>query len=186
MGRLMAPSLQPDCVGSIMSLGIFGTWTGRTLAGFAFAIVMAFIGDLGGRVVNLLLGYPWSQDVHFNLQLVSIGIATGIGANLGWISLRWNRYYTAAMWIVVCAAAVIGVYGAHNYGPGVSDGYWWSRFAMDTTIHITGAVCGTVVATVIGITQQAVAIRRAESHLKVTPMTTQPTPIGADEPTAYQ
>ena len=167
-----------------MTIGLLGVWTGRMLAGLAFAIVMSFIGDVSGRVFNLLSEYPWSYVVHFNIQLVFIGVAAGIGANLGWISLRWSRYYSWTMWIVVCTAAVAGVYGAHNWGPGVADDYWWSRFAMDTTIHITAAVTGTLVATAIGVTQQAVVIYRAENRAKLTPMTTQTAPVGADEPTS--
>ena len=165
-----------------MTIGLLGVWTGRAFAGLAFAIVMSFIGDVSGRVFNLLSEYPWSFVVHFNIQLIFIGVASGIGANLGWISLRWSRYYSWTMWVVVCAAAVAGVYGAHYWGPGVADDYWWSRFAMDTTIHITAAVTGTLVATAIGVTQQAIAIRRAESRPRMTPMTTQGAPVGADEP----
>ncbi len=167
-----------------MTIGLLGVWTGRMLAGLAFAVVMSFIGDVSGRVFNLLSEYPWSFTVHFNIQLVFIGVAAGIGANLGWISLRWSRYYSWTTWVVVCAAAVAGVYGAHNFGPGVADDYWWSRFAMDTTIHITAAVTGTLVATAIGVTQQAVVIYRAENRAKLTPMTTQTAPVGADEPTS--
>ena len=170
--------------GGRMSLSTLATWLGRMLAGFAFAIVMSFVGDVSGRVFNLLSEYPWSFVVHFNIQLVFIGVAAGIGANLGWISLRWSRYYSLTMWVVVCAAAVAGVYGAHNFGPGVTESYWWSRFAMDTTIHITAAVTGTLVATAIGVTQQAIVIYRAESRAKLTPMTTQAAPVGADEPTS--
>ena len=164
-------------------MGICGVWIARALAGFAFAIVLTFLGDVGGRVINLLLGYPWSLDLHFTIQLVSIGVAAGIGARLGWINLRWNRYWSLGMWVAVCAGAVLGVYIGYIFGPGVDTSYWWSRFALDTTIHISAAVAGTLTATVIGITQQSLELWRAQSRPRPAPMTATTVPLGTDAPT---
>jgi hypothetical protein len=33
---------------------------GRTLAGFIAALLLAFLGDVTGRVFNLAIGFPWS------------------------------------------------------------------------------------------------------------------------------
>ena len=162
-------------------MGIYGVWIGRIVAGFAFAIVLTFVGDIGGRVVNLLLGYPWHQDVHFTMQLVSIGLAAGIGAQLGWINLGLSRYWSLGMWAVVCAAAIVGVYMGYAYGPGVDTTYWWSRFALDTTIHISAAVAGTVAAAVIGITKQSVDLHRSQSRARLTSMTATSVPSRADD-----
>ena len=164
-------------------MGIYGVWIARTLAGFAFAIVLTFLGDVGGRVVNLLLGYPWSQELHFTLQLVFIGLGAGIGARLGWINLRWNLYWSLGMWVAVCAGALAGVYIGYFYGPGVDASYWWSRFALDTTIHISAAVAGTLTATVIGITQQSLELWRVQSRPRMAPMNTTNVPLGTDDPT---
>jgi hypothetical protein len=39
----------------------------------------------------------------------------------------------------VLAGGIAGAYLGSIYGPGVDPTYWWSRFATDTTIHLSAA-----------------------------------------------
>jgi hypothetical protein len=149
----------------------YAFWAARTLAGFIFALLLAFGGDLCGRVINLLLGYPWSQDVHATIHLVAIGLGAGLGAHLGWINFRLNRYWGLAVLAIVLAASVVGVYLGRAYGPGVDPTYWWSRFAIDTTIHLTAAGLGTVAATAIGLVQEITLLVRDNSRNHLSSMT---------------
>ena len=144
---------------------------GRTLAGFISALVLAFVGDLTGRVVNLTLGYPWSLEIHITLHMVCIGLGAGIGAYLGWISLRWNRYMAAGVLALVLAVSIVGVYVGLEYGPGVDPTYWWSRFALDPYIHVIAAAHGTVVATLIGLVQQWFYLKQDQSRYARSHMT---------------
>ena len=134
------------------------------MAAFVCAIVLAFVGDLTGRVINLLLGYPWSLELHVALHMVCIGLGAGIGAYLAWVSLRWNRYTSAGVLACVCAIGIIGVYVGLEYGPGVDPTYWWSRFAIDSTVHVSAATHATVLATLIGLGQQWLYLKRDQSR----------------------
>lgn len=134
-----------------------GSWweyaipVGKTVAGFVLALLLAFVGDLGTRILNLLLGYPWPLEVYQNLNVVSIGAGAGIGAYLGWINWSWSRYWAIGTLLPVIASGVLGAYLGLAFGPGVDPTYWWSRFATDTTIYLTAAIGGTVCATAIGL-----------------------------------
>src|SRR5687767_10232520 len=79
---------------------------GRTLAGFIAALLLAFLGDVTGRVFNLAIGFPWSQSVHQNIHFVSIGVGAGIGAYLGWMSLGL-RWYLLLGWVMLVLAGGI-------------------------------------------------------------------------------
>jgi hypothetical protein len=149
----------------------YATWAARSLAGFTFAVLLAFGGDVFGRVVNLLLGYPWPQGVHANLHLVSIGLGAGAGAYLGWVNFNLNRYWSLVILAIVLAASVVGVYLGRAYGPGVDPTYWWSRYAVDTTIHLAAAALGTVAATAIGLAHQIVILLRDNSRPHLSSMT---------------
>jgi hypothetical protein len=133
------------------SLWEYAVPVGRTIAGFIFALLLAFMGDLSARILNLILGYPWSPEVYQNIIVVSIGAAAGIGAYLGWINWSLNRYWVIATLLPVLGSGVLGAYLGSIYGPGVDQTYWWSRFATDTTVYLTAAIGGTVCATTIGI-----------------------------------
>jgi hypothetical protein len=89
--------------------------------------------------------------VHQNIHLIGIGVGAGIGAYLGWMSLG-PRWYLVLGWaMLVLAGGIAGAFLASVYGPGVDPTYWWSRFATDTTIHLSAAVLSTVVATILGL-----------------------------------
>jgi hypothetical protein len=151
---------------------IYGIGAARTLASLIAALLLAFGGDVFGRVLNLTLGFPWSQQVHLNIHLVAIGLGAGIGAYLGWINFRLNRYWGSAILALVLTASVVGIYLGRALGPGVDPTYWWSRFAVDTTIHLAAAVGGTIVATVIGLTQKIILDRQSNSRPHISSMTT--------------
>ena len=142
---------------------------GRTLAGFVTALLLAFLGDVTGRVFNLTTGYPWAQSVHLNIHLISIGVGAGIGAYLGWMSLS-PRWYLLLGWaMLVLAGGIAGAFLGSIYGPGVDPTYWWSRFATDTTIYLSAAALSTIVATILGLINdiRTTARRRAEfKHLQ--------------------
>jgi hypothetical protein len=142
---------------------------GRTLAGFIAALLLAFLGEVTARVFNLASGYPWSQSVHLNIHLIGIGVGAGIGAYLAWMSLgpRWHLILGWAM--LVLAGGIAGAFLGRIYGPGVDPTYWWSRFATDTTIHLSAAALSTIVATILGLINDicTTARRRAEfKHLQ--------------------
>jgi hypothetical protein len=142
---------------------------GRTLAGFIAALLLAFLGEVTARVFNLASGYPWSQSVHLNIHLIGIGVGAGIGAYLAWMSLgpRWHLILGWAM--LVLAGGIAGAFLGRIYGPGVDPTYWWSRFATDTTIHLSAAALSTIVATILGLIDSVctTARRRAEfKHLQ--------------------
>jgi len=151
---------------------IYGIGAARTLAGLVVALLLAVGGDVFGRVINLMLGFPWSQLMHVNIHLVAIGLGAGIGAYLGWINFNLNRYWGSAILALVLTASVVGVYLGRALGPGVDPTYWWSRFAVDTTIHLSAAVGGTIVATAIGLTQQIILNRQSNSRPHSSSMTT--------------
>jgi hypothetical protein len=142
---------------------------GRTLAGFIAALLLAFLGDVTGRVFNLAIGFPWSQAVHLNIHLISIGVGAGIGAYLGWMSLS-PRWYLLSGWaMLVLAGGIAGAFLGRIYGPGVDPTYWWSRFATDSTIYLSAAALSTIVATILGLINDicTTARRRAEfKHLQ--------------------
>jgi hypothetical protein len=149
----------------------YAFWAAHTLAGFTFAVLLAFVGDLTGRIFNLLVGFPWPQGVHVHLHLVAIGLGAGIGAYLGWINFSLNRYWGLVILALVTAAGVVGVYLGRAYGPGVDPTYWWSRYAVDTAIHLTAAALGTATATIIGLTHQIILVRRDNSRHRFSSMT---------------
>jgi hypothetical protein len=129
----------------------FLLWVARTGAGFVAALLLAFIGDLAARVFNLSIGYPWAQSVHQNLHLISIGMGAGIGAYLSWMNLERRWYLVVGLGVMVLGGGVVGAYLGRHYGPGVDPTYWWSRFALDTTIHLAAAALSTGVAAALGL-----------------------------------
>jgi hypothetical protein len=151
---------------------IYGIGAARTLAGLVGALLLSVGGDVFGRVLNLMLGFPWSQLMHVNIHLVAIGLGAGIGAYLGWINFSLNRYWGSAILVLVLTASVVGVYLGRAFGPGVDPTYWWARFAVDTTIHLTAAVGGTIVATIIGLGQQIIQNHQTNSRPHISSMTT--------------
>jgi ABC-type transporter Mla maintaining outer membrane lipid asymmetry permease subunit MlaE len=66
----------------------------------------------------------------------------------------------------VLAGGITGAYLASLYGPGVDPTYWWSRFATDTTIHLSAAVISTVVATILGLLSDIRAKARQRGEYK--------------------
>ena len=123
----------------------------RTLFGFAAACLLAFLGDVVARALNLSLGYPWPQSVHQNIQIVGAGLGAGVGAYLAWI-IQGRRWYVVSGAVVVAlAGGVAGAYLGLLIGPGVAPTYWWSGFASDSTIHLGGAALSIIGATVLGL-----------------------------------
>jgi hypothetical protein len=104
--------------------------------------------------------------VHQNIHLIGIGVGAGIGAYLAWMSLDL-RWYLALGWLVlVLAGGIAGVYLASIYGPGVDPTYWWSRFATDTTIHLSAAALSTIVATILGLSNGIRTKARRQARFK--------------------
>jgi hypothetical protein len=152
------------------SLWEYAVPVGRTVAGFTFALLLAFLGDLGARILNLVLGYPWSLEVYQNINTVSIGASAGIGAYLGWINWGLNRYWIAITFLPAMGGGVLGAYLGRAYGPGVDPTYWWSRFATDTTIYLTAAIGGIVCATAIGLVIMIGSAVRLKSRHRTGPL----------------
>ncbi len=132
----------------------WGIILGRTLLGFIFALLLAVLGGWGGMIFNLLISYPWSLELHQHLQMLGIGLGASLGAYLVWMdsTLRWFCTLIAAA--VVWAGGAAGAYLGRAYGPGVDSSYWWSRFAVDTTIYLAAATSGIIVSTIIGLATQ--------------------------------
>ena len=124
---------------------------GRTVSAFISGILLALLGDVAGRVFNLLIGYPWSLSTHQAINLLGIGFGAGLGAHLAWINLNERHYAMLASLLAALAGGALGAFLGRIYGPGVNTDYYWSRFAIDTTIHLTAAVCAVAVATTLGL-----------------------------------
>jgi hypothetical protein len=139
---------------------------GRTLAGFIAALLLAFLGDVTARVFNLAIGYSCSRPVHQNIHFVGIGVAAGIGVYLGWMSLGLRWYWMLSWTVLVLAGGIAGAYLGRFYGPGVDPTYWWSRFATDTTIHLSAAAVSTVIATILGLTNDMLTKARLRAEFK--------------------
>ena len=134
----------------------------RTVLGLVAALLFSFLGDVLGRVFNLLIGFPWDLAVHVHIQYAGIGIGAGLGAYLAWVDLERHWYVVCGSLLVVLLAGIGGAYLGRTYGPGVDQTYWWSRFATDTTVHLAAGVLSTVVATVLVLMER----RRFRSRLR--------------------
>jgi hypothetical protein len=151
------------------SIGTFLLPIARTVAGFIAALLLAFLGDITARVFNLAIGYPWSLPVHQNIHLIGIGVGAGVGAYLGWMSLGLRWYWILGWTALVLAGGIAGAYLGRFYGPGVDPTYWWSRFATDTTIHLSAAAVSTAVATILGLTNGILTKARLRAEFKPLP-----------------
>ncbi len=167
------PPVDPAAPGFFRAnISTWMVWLGRTVAGFTCSVLLGAIGYVSGLVINLILGYPWDRDVHINLTMVCIGLGAGVGAYLGWISLRWSRYSAIGVLALVCAVSVAGVYVGLAYGPGIDPTYWFSRWALDPYVVVISAVMGTAAATAVGLFQQWYYLKRDQSRPSRQAMTT--------------
>jgi hypothetical protein len=91
---------------------------GKTAMGLIFALVLALLGDVAGRVFNLSIGYPWTQSVHQNIHFISIGVGAGIGAYLGWMNLERHWYFMMGLGTLVLAG---------GYRRGLPGSFLWPR-----------------------------------------------------------
>jgi len=139
------------------------------MAGFTAAFLLAFMGDIGGRVFNLGVGYAWDPAVHQNIIYISIGMGAGIGAYLGWMNLDRRWYFVLRVVLIVLAGGVAGAYLGRFYGPGVEPGWWWSRYATDSTVHLVAAALSTGIATVLGLIDQVQSRSRLQAYVKPMP-----------------
>ncbi len=135
---------------------------GRTVAGLAVGLLLAFVGDVAARVINLLLGFPWPFLVHQNIQVIGIGLGAGIAAYLAWanFSLRW--YWIVGSLLLVLGGSTVGAYLGDIYGPGPDPTYWWSRYASDKTVYLTAAIGGLAISTTLGLVRELLAQRRVK------------------------
>ena len=89
---------------------------GRTVAGYVVAFLLAFLGDLLGRLFNLSIGYPWDPAVHQAIIYVSIGLGAGIGSYAAWANPRHPWRMMLLFGLIVVAAGIIGAYLGRIYG----------------------------------------------------------------------
>ena len=136
---------------------------GRILAGFVVGLLLATLGILVGFFLNAFLGYPWSLAVHQNIQMVSIGIGAGLGSYLAWVNPTHRWYWILGGLALVLTGSTLGAFLGRAYGPGVDPSYWWTRFAVDTTIPLGAAIAGISISTAIGLGGQL----RTTVHRKV-------------------
>ena len=131
-----------------------GIILGRTLLGFIFGLLLAVLGGWVAAFFNLSIGYPWPLVLHQNIQMMGIALGATLGAYLAWMdsTLRW--YWILLMAGMVLAGCAAGAYLGRAYGPGVDPSYWWSRYAVDNTIHLGAATGGVIVATAIGLASE--------------------------------
>ena len=132
-------------------LSALGIILARTLLGFVFALLLAVLGGWAGMIFSLLTGYPGSLELHQHIQMLGIGLGASLGAYLAWMDSKLRWYWILIAAAVVFAGGAGGAYLGRAYGPGVDSSYWWSRFAVDTTIYLTAATSGIIVSTIIGL-----------------------------------
>ena len=126
----------------------------RTTLGFVLGLLLAILVGWSGMILNILIGYPWAMSIHQNIQMVAIGIGGGLGPYLAWTNWTLRRHWMVGNLVLVLAAGIAGAYLGRAYGPGVEPTYWWSRYAIDTTIYLFAAIGGLSVATLIGLGSQ--------------------------------
>ena len=123
----------------------------RTLFGFALAFLLAFGVDFLARAFNLLSGYPWGVSAHQNIQFAGIVLGAALGSHLVWLVPSRPWYVAIGTLLVVLVAAVVGAVLGRMFGPGVEQGFWWSKTSTDSTVHILAAALSVTVAAALGI-----------------------------------
>ena len=141
---------------------------GRTVAGYVVAFLLAFLGDLLGRLFNLSIGYPWDPAVHQAIIYVSIGLGAGIGSYAAWANPRHPWRMMLLFGLIVVAAGIIGAYLGRIYGPGPDTSYWWHRYATDRTVYFVAAGVGTGIATLLGLAD--IIYSRTRPRTPISPM----------------
>ena len=141
---------------------------GRTAAGFVAAFLLAFLGDLLGRLFNLSLGYPWDPTVHQTIIYASIGLGAGIGSYAAWVNTRHSWQMILLFGLIVLVGGIVGAYLGRIYGPGPDTSYWWHRYATDRTVYFAAAGLGTGLATILGLAD--IIYSRTRPRSPVTPM----------------
>ena len=141
---------------------------GRTVAGYVVAFLLAFLGDLLGRLFNLSIGYPWDPAVHQAIIYVSIGLGAGIGSYAAWANPRHPWRMMLLFGLIVVAAGIIGAYLGRTYGPGPDTSYWWHRYATDRTVYFVAAGVGTGIATLLGLAD--IIYSRTRPRTPISPM----------------
>ena len=94
--------------------------------------------------------------MHQNIQFVGIVLGAALGGYLVWLVPSRSRILAAGTLLIALAAAFLGAVLGRIVGPGVEQGFWWSKSSTDSTVHLVAAALGTLVATVV-----ALVIRRS-------------------------
>lgn len=133
-------------------------YAGRTALGIGFALVLAGVGLILGRMGLLLFGVT-SWFGWLALLLGGIGVGAGLGSVAAWLWLKgMGHLFSGFLALVAVAAGCCGAWLAFRYGAGVEPECCASPDLGPIAYAILGAVLFANAATVLcGIAGQTVS-----------------------------
>lgn len=123
----------------------------RTVAGAMMGLMLGIFGGWLAKILNAMLGYPWDPALHYNIEVVGIGLGGGLGAYLAWMNLEVRWFFVIGAILLVLGSGVAGAYLGQEYGKVVEPNYLGRFATIDNNIHFGAAVGGIVVASALGL-----------------------------------
>ena len=146
-------------------------YAGRTLLGVGFALVLAGLGVMLGRMGLLLFGVT-SWFGWLSMLVGGIGIGAGLGAVTAWLWLKGTGpTFSVFLGVIAVAAGIGGAWYGFVYGTGVEPECCASPDMGPLAYSVLGSILGANAATlVVGISGQATlrTLRRKRSPLSST------------------
>ena len=117
-------------------------YSGRTLLGFALAILLGALGVGIGRGVMLFFGLI-SVEAMFFLLMAGAGIGAGVGSLMAWLWLKHSgRVFAVTLLLLGILAGAIGGWGGYSYGAGYDWGCCARPDMGSEAFTILGATAG--------------------------------------------
>ena len=133
------------------------SYASRTALGIGFALVLAGVGLILGRMGLLLFGVT-SWFGWLAMLLGGIGVGAGLGSLLAWLWLKGlGQVFTGFLALVALAAGIGGAWFAFRYGTGVEPECCASPGMGPIAYAILGAViCSNLAALLCGVLGQTI------------------------------